>query len=97
KDLKSNGGKSLVVAGPRQPAAVHAIAHLINSTLGNLGETVTFTEVPGWNPAVAGMRELAAEMSRGEVKTLVIAGGNPAFTAPADLQFEANLKKFPVS
>ncbi len=46
---------------------------------------------------VAGIRELAAEMSRGEVKTLVIAGGNPAFTAPADLQFEANLKKVPVS
>ena len=43
-----------MVAGPRQPAAVHAIAHLINSTLGNLGETVTFTELPGWNPAVAG-------------------------------------------
>jgi molybdopterin-containing oxidoreductase family iron-sulfur binding subunit len=93
KDLKASPGKSLVVAGPRQPAAVHALAHLINSSLGNLGSTVTFTDPAGWTPALASLRELAADMSNGQVNTLLILGGNPAFTVPADLNFEANLKK----
>ena len=32
-------------------------------------------------------------MAGGQVNTLVMVGWNPAFTAPADLEFEANLKK----
>jgi anaerobic selenocysteine-containing dehydrogenase len=32
-------------------------------------------------------------MANGQVNTLVMLGWNPVFTAPADLQFEANLKK----
>jgi len=42
KDLKAAGKEGLVVAGPRQPAVVHAIAHLINSQLGAIGTTVEF-------------------------------------------------------
>ena len=34
KDLKAAGAEALVVAGPRQPAMVHAIAAAINQTLG---------------------------------------------------------------
>jgi len=33
KDLKAAGKEALVVAGPRQPAIVHALAHQINQTL----------------------------------------------------------------
>ena len=35
KDLKAAGAEALVVAGPRQPASVHALAALINQTLGS--------------------------------------------------------------
>jgi molybdopterin-containing oxidoreductase family iron-sulfur binding subunit len=97
KDLKAHRGKSLVVAGPRQPAAVHALAHLMNSLLGNVGQTVTFTDAAGWTPALASLRELAGEMTSGQVNTLVILGGNLAFTAPADLNFEASLKKVEIT
>ncbi len=46
RDLKKNAGRSLVVAGPRQPAEVHALAHWINHALGNAGQTVTYVETP---------------------------------------------------
>ncbi len=92
RDLARHRGHSLVVVGPRQPASVHALAHLINQSLGNAGETVTYTAAT-WQPQAAALRELTGEMSAGRVSTLVILGGNPVYNAPADLQFEANLKK----
>ena len=44
KDLAAHKGKSIVVAGPRQPAAVHALVFAINAALGNIGHTVIFTK-----------------------------------------------------
>ena len=89
KDLNANRGKCVVVAGPRQPAAVQALVHAINAQLGALGTVVNFTATPA---SVAGSRvddltALANAIGAGEVKTLVIAGSNPAYDAPANLQF----------
>ncbi len=81
RDLEKSRGKSIVVAGPRQPARVHAMALLINQALGNIGTTVAITQavaVPG-EQTMAG---LIAEAESGAVSTLVVLGGNPAFTAP---------------
>jgi molybdopterin-containing oxidoreductase family iron-sulfur binding subunit len=97
KDLKANAGKCLVVAGRRQPAAVHALAFLMNEKLGNIGATLTFTKSEFEASAVENLGTLAGEMSRGEVQTLVILGGNPVYTSPSNLQFEGNLKKVPVT
>ena len=41
-DLQAHRGKSVVVAGDHQPAAVHALARAINEALGNTGTTVTY-------------------------------------------------------
>ncbi|RPJ43066.1 MAG: molybdopterin oxidoreductase, partial [Candidatus Latescibacterota bacterium] len=46
EDLAANRGRSVAVAGYRQPPEVHAAAHLINALLGNLGPTVFFTADP---------------------------------------------------
>jgi len=46
KDLKSSGSKALVVAGCRQPLAVHLIAHAINAALSSVGQTVELIEAP---------------------------------------------------
>ncbi|BDC48234.1 molybdopterin oxidoreductase [Bryobacterales bacterium F-183] len=85
KDLKANTGAALVVAGPRQPAVVHAIAHLIN---GALNAPVTYAASPAAAAdPVAAIKQLTADINSGAVSTLVILGGNPAFSAPADLRF----------
>jgi molybdopterin-containing oxidoreductase family iron-sulfur binding subunit len=95
KDLKANPGAALVVVGPRQPAVVHAVAHLINSTL---GAPVVFTKsaTTGDDP-VAAIKALTAEINSGAVSTLVILGGNPVLTAPADLRFGDALAKVKTS
>jgi MoCo/4Fe-4S cofactor protein with predicted Tat translocation signal len=96
KELNANKGKSLVVAGPRQDVHTHLIALQLNELLGNVGETVTLSKTSR-KPCVPALRELTGEMAQGQVSTLVILGANPVFTAPADLQFEANLKKVATS
>ena len=97
-DLAAHRGQSIVVAGDAQPAAVHAIVHAINHTLGNTGATIVHTELPpGTVPAqTQSLRELVADMNSGQVQLLVILGGNPVYTAPADLKFADALKKVPV-
>ena len=95
KDLKAAGGEALVIAGPRQPASVHALAFLINQSLGSLETTFTFTkpEAAKSDYGAAALKTLSGEMSAGQVSTLVILGGNPVYTAPADVAFATALAK----
>jgi MoCo/4Fe-4S cofactor protein with predicted Tat translocation signal len=93
KDLAANRGGSIVIAGPHQPAEVHALAYAMNVALGNVGTTVEFVEVPA--PVAASISDLSAAIKAGSVKTLFILNGNPAYNAPADLEFGASLKSVP--
>lgn len=92
-DLTQHSGASLVIAGEGQPPAVHALAHAINATLGNIGTTVTFTEPVEVEPVVqvASLRALVEAMAAGQVDTLLILGCNPVLTAPADFDFTGRL------
>jgi len=96
RDLKRSRERSIVIAGPRQPAEVHALAHLMNYALGNVGRTVVYTESP-FVPQLTALKELAEEMAAGKISTLVILGGNPVYDAPADLEFGAAMKKVAVT
>ncbi|HKB09956.1 MAG TPA: TAT-variant-translocated molybdopterin oxidoreductase [Vicinamibacterales bacterium] len=95
KDLQAHRGRSLVVAGDGQSPAVHALAHAINQTLGNVGSTVVYTQAIEAEPVdqVQSLRDLVADMNAGKVDLLVIVGGNPVYTAPADLEFADALGK----
>jgi molybdopterin-containing oxidoreductase family iron-sulfur binding subunit len=95
KDLQANRGRSLVIAGDAQPAAVHALAHAMNDALGNVGQTVSYTPTAEAQPSnqLAGLQELTGEMNAGRVDFLLIMGGNPVYTAPADLKFGEALRK----
>ncbi len=95
RDLKRHRGSSIVVAGESQPPAVHALAHAMNDLLGNVGNTVIYTDPVEANPVdhLESLRELARQMEAGRVEVLVILGGNPAFTSPADIPFVECLSK----
>jgi MoCo/4Fe-4S cofactor protein with predicted Tat translocation signal len=88
-DLQGHAGASLVVAGEFQPAWLHALALAMNERLGALGQTVIVTEpVESQTETHAeSLTELVEAMRAGEVETLLILGGNPAFDAPSDLAF----------
>jgi molybdopterin-containing oxidoreductase family iron-sulfur binding subunit len=95
RDLQAHRGRSLVIAGDGQPAAVHALAHGINQLLGNVGKTVVYTQSVEAEPTnqLDSLRDLVADMNAGKVDLLVIAGGNPVYTAPADFRFAEALNK----
>jgi molybdopterin-containing oxidoreductase family iron-sulfur binding subunit len=99
EDLAGNRGRGLVVAGPRQPAAVHALVALLNARLDNAGATVTYTAEPDPDrpPHAEAIAELGRTMQAGAVQTLVVLGGNPVYDAPADVEFAAALDGVPVS
>ena len=94
-DLVRAAGRSVVAAGERQPPVVHAIAAAINSALGNVGRTVGYSE-PVVFEAGQPSHELtgaARAIERGDVSCLLVLGGNPAYTAPADLAFGAAIER----
>jgi MoCo/4Fe-4S cofactor protein with predicted Tat translocation signal len=95
KDLEASKGRSLVIAGEWQPAEVHALAHAMNAVLGNAGKTVVYVPSAEARPVnqLAAIKELADEMEQGQVQLLVVAGCNPAYDAPADLEFARRMEK----
>ena len=94
-DLADHRGESLVLAGRTQPAEVHALCHALNRTLGNVGATVVYSEPIEHAPRnhAASLAELVGEMDAGAVDLLVVLGGNPLYTAPADSGFERAFEK----
>ncbi|MEY4386657.1 MAG: hypothetical protein RLY20_1940 [Verrucomicrobiota bacterium] len=90
KDLLANKGASLVVAGAGQPLAVHALAYAINAALGNIGKTIEFSAGASTGGTI---QQLAKALDAGAVDTLVILGGNPGNTAPAELNWAAAQRK----
>jgi MoCo/4Fe-4S cofactor protein with predicted Tat translocation signal len=96
-DLKEHAGKSAVLAGSRQPAAVQHLALAINIALGNCGEgkpvRILQTEAQGMGDIAA----LKKDIDAGAIETLVmLTPSNPVFDAPADLNFSEAYAKVPV-
>ncbi len=99
KDLQAHKGSSVVIAGDHQPPAVHALAHAINQALGNVGQTVVYTEPVDANPVnrSQSVHALVEDIRGGKVDLLLILGGNPAYDAPAEIEFAAALKSTAVN
>jgi molybdopterin-containing oxidoreductase family iron-sulfur binding subunit len=84
-DLEQARNTGVVAVGSHLSADVQAVVHAINVALGALGTTVLMLPEPKDESGT--IKDLAAEMQAGRVKTLLVLGGNPAFDAPADLDF----------
>ncbi|WP_241759100.1 Fe-S-cluster-containing hydrogenase [Pyxidicoccus parkwayensis] len=91
KDLVAQGSRGLVVAGARQPAAVHALAHLVNEALGTQVRLVEETLSPA--PDAAALPTLVEELRAGTVDTLLITAWNPLYRAPADVPLSEALSR----
>ena len=94
KELAAARARSILVAGTRQPARVHALVHALNAALGNAGHTVSYYPVaePLEADPVASLKALTDDIGKGAVGSLVILGGNPVYDAPADLKFGEKLR-----
>jgi molybdopterin-containing oxidoreductase family iron-sulfur binding subunit len=94
QDLLTHRGASVVIVGDHQPPVVHAFAHAVNQALGNVGKTVFYTDPVDANliNQAESIRDLVSDIQTGKVDLLVILGGNPAYDAPADLDFANVLK-----
>ncbi len=93
-DLHSHAGSSVIIVGDHLPPAIHAFAHQMNAKLGNVGKTVFYSEPVDANPVNRGesLKALVDDMRSGKVDLLLILGGNPAYDAPAELEFASALK-----
>lgn len=85
-DLLEHKGTSLVVCGAHLPAVVHLMVAHINQALGAQGKTLHYLELPD-DPEVASIGEVTGAIRKGSVQTLILLGGNPAYDAPADLDW----------
>jgi molybdopterin-containing oxidoreductase family iron-sulfur binding subunit len=95
RDLLRHPGASLVIAGDHQPPIVHALAHVMNDKLGNVGKTVFYTDPIEASPVdqLASLHDLVKDLDAGAVDLLLILGGNPVFTSPVELWMRDRIQK----
>ncbi|HYX65745.1 MAG TPA: 4Fe-4S dicluster domain-containing protein, partial [Burkholderiales bacterium] len=91
KDLQAKRG--VILAGESLSPAAQALVHRLNA---ELRAPVSYVP-PADEVEAAPLADLVHEMRGGRVELLVILGGNPAYDAPADAEFEKALSSVPLS
>jgi Fe-S-cluster-containing dehydrogenase component len=97
KDLLRAGRGALVAVGPRQPPALHAAAHAINTALHSDCASLAKPVLQDLDAGPRALRLLTEEMRSGAVDTLVITAWNPVYGAPFDLNFGKALSQVKTS
>ncbi len=91
EDLKAAGVHSAVLVGRRQPPAAQLLGRQINAQLRS--EAVSYRG----RPELQRLDQIVERINAGQIQTLLLLGGNPAFNAPADLDFAKVIGKVPLS
>lgn len=108
EDLKDKDKAGVVAIGDACSAAAHNLVNVINDKIGAVQKgVVKFVEpvqagLAGPDAAAAAdgtasFKALVDDMNAGKVDALLILGGNPGFTAPADVDFSAAIQKVTTS
>lgn len=84
-DLRTHKGQSLVMCGGHQSVALQKFTAAINEVLGAEGNTLSYLQMPESKSDDLGALQ--------EAKEIVVLGANPAFDAPAQLQWSKIAKK----
>ncbi len=88
--------QGLIVAGDRQPAAVHAAVCALNDASRQCRQDGQLLRAEGRGAPERRLARLArVAMKAGASRHWSILGGNPVFDAPADLDFAAAMAKVP--
>ncbi|MES2505165.1 MAG: TAT-variant-translocated molybdopterin oxidoreductase [Verrucomicrobiota bacterium] len=91
-DLVDNKGKSVVLAGSRYGAEVHALVAAINNALGAYGETVGLLQSAG-EAEFGTLTDLTAALTAGTVKTVIsLTPSNLLFDAPDAVALATTIK-----
>ncbi len=98
KELRERRLSSLIIPGEHQPPEVHALAHQLNATLGNVGKSVFYSDPVEPEPHVCShdIAVLMDDIRARRVDLLVILGGNPVYDAPADAGFAQAIGSVPL-
>ncbi|HVW27464.1 MAG TPA: 4Fe-4S dicluster domain-containing protein [Polyangiaceae bacterium] len=90
RDLVRHPGRCVVMVGERQPAAVHVLGHALNWLLEAFGATAEFTasSLPDAGTAAYDLAGVLSALDADHVDTLMTLGPNPAYTLPADAEWE---------
>ncbi|WP_417778710.1 TAT-variant-translocated molybdopterin oxidoreductase [Stutzerimonas xanthomarina] len=98
--LKARAGRCLITAGERTPLTVQAAVHRLNQRLGNVGNTLTYSEPVIWLEAggqrLGDLPALVEAIRSDQVDALLMLDCNPLDTAPADLGFVQLLDQVPL-
>jgi len=94
--VRAAGPNTLCLAGPAHSARCHALLDALHRRLGAVGRTVRYIATPDGD-ALADALALREAIDRGEVDTLLVLGGNPAYDAPGALQMAETLARVPFS
>ena len=86
RDLYETKGRSVIIIGEHLPAVAHAIGFYLNQIL---SAPISLRERPSSELSIDA---LVQSIKQNSVQSLIVLGGNPAFDAPADLDW-ANLQK----
>jgi molybdopterin-containing oxidoreductase family iron-sulfur binding subunit len=98
--IAQHDGRVLLCAGESLLAETHALVHALNQRFHAFGRTLDAIAPPE-DDAASGrpgtLAGLVAAMEGGEVDTLLVLGGNPAYNAPSVSRFAAALGRVPFS
>ncbi|WP_347336626.1 4Fe-4S dicluster domain-containing protein [Bradyrhizobium macuxiense] len=83
-DIQARRGAALVMAGPRQPAEVHALCHWIDAQLQAPVDFIASVD-PDAKSHNESLRTFVSDVRGGHVETLIILDANPLYNAPGSL------------